>query len=100
MTHWTGDQPVSRPIPTQYNTNTEETQTSMPGMKFEPTIPVFERANTFPTPDHSAAVVVYFSFSRIGTGSFGANASVSSYKSVATFRWMAGLREFAGCVAQ
>jgi hypothetical protein len=37
------DQPVARPLP---NTNTEETQTSMPQVGFEPTIPAFERAKT------------------------------------------------------
>jgi hypothetical protein len=29
MTPWMSDQPVTRPLPTQGNTNTEETQTDM-----------------------------------------------------------------------
>jgi hypothetical protein len=47
-TPWTGDQPVVGPLPTQRTTQTpnKRTQTSMPGMGFEPTIPVFERAKT------------------------------------------------------
>jgi hypothetical protein len=47
-THWTGDQPVSRPLPTQRTTQTQNkrTQTSMARVGFEPTIPAFERAKT------------------------------------------------------
>jgi hypothetical protein len=60
----------------------------MPRVRFEPMSPVFEPANTFPTPDCTATVIDYFSFSKIKTGSFGA----SQFKSVATFRWMAGPR--------
>jgi hypothetical protein len=36
-TPWTGDQRVARPLPTQDNTNTEWTQTSMLWVGFEPT---------------------------------------------------------------
>jgi hypothetical protein len=45
-TPWTGDQPVARPLPTHRTTQTENkrTQTSMPRVGFEPTIPVFQRA--------------------------------------------------------
>jgi hypothetical protein len=39
-TPWTGDQPVARPL------HIHRTQTSMPEVGFEPTIPVFERAKT------------------------------------------------------
>jgi hypothetical protein len=35
-----------RPLPTQENTNREQTQTSMPRVGFEPTIPLFEREKT------------------------------------------------------
>jgi hypothetical protein len=40
--------PVARPLPTYRTTQTQNkrTQTSMPGVGFEPTIAVFERANT------------------------------------------------------
>jgi hypothetical protein len=44
----TREQPVARPLPTHRRTQTrnERTQTSMPGVGFEPTIPVFERTKT------------------------------------------------------
>jgi hypothetical protein len=47
-TSWTGDQPVARPLPTHRTTQTQNkrTETSMPWMGFEPTIPAFERAKT------------------------------------------------------
>jgi hypothetical protein len=40
-TPWTGDQPVARPLPTRRTTQTQNkrTQTSMPWVGFEPTIP-------------------------------------------------------------
>jgi hypothetical protein len=53
MTPWTGDQPVARPLPTQ----NKRTQTSMPQMGFEPTIPVFEKAKTVPALDGAATVI-------------------------------------------
>jgi hypothetical protein len=42
-TPWTGDQPAARPLPTHRTTQTQNkrTQTSMPRVGFEPTIPVF-----------------------------------------------------------
>jgi hypothetical protein len=43
-----GDQPVTRPLPTQDNTNVEKTHTSMPQVGSKPTIPVFEEAMIFP----------------------------------------------------
>jgi hypothetical protein len=48
-TPWTSDQPVARPLPTHRTTKTQNkrTQTSMPWVGFEPTIPAFERAKTF-----------------------------------------------------
>jgi hypothetical protein len=47
-TAWTGDQPVARHLPTHRTTQAQNkrTQTSMPLVEFEPTIPVFERAKT------------------------------------------------------
>jgi hypothetical protein len=43
-----GDQPVTRPLPTHraIQTQNKRTQTSVPRVRFEPTIPVFERAKT------------------------------------------------------
>jgi hypothetical protein len=48
-TPWTGDQPVARPLPTHRTTQTQDkrTQTSKPGLGFEPMILVFELANYF-----------------------------------------------------
>jgi hypothetical protein len=47
-TPWTGDEPVARPPPTHRITQTQNkrTQTSMPRVGFECTIPAFERAKT------------------------------------------------------
>jgi hypothetical protein len=47
-TPWTGDQPIARPLPTHRTTQTQNkrTQTSMPRVGFEPTIPVFEQEKT------------------------------------------------------
>jgi hypothetical protein len=58
-THWTGDQPVVRPLPTHITTQTENkrTQTSMSRVGFEPTIPVFERTKTVHALDRAAAVI-------------------------------------------
>jgi hypothetical protein len=43
-----GDQPVAMPLAANRTAQTQNkrTQTSMPRMGFEPTIPVFERAKT------------------------------------------------------
>jgi hypothetical protein len=54
-TPWTSDQPVVRPLPTQRQNN--RTQTSMPRVGFEPTIPVFERAKTVHALDCAATVI-------------------------------------------
>jgi hypothetical protein len=45
---WTGDQPVARPIPAHrtIKTQNKRTQTAMPLVGFEPTIPMFEREKT------------------------------------------------------
>jgi hypothetical protein len=47
-THWTGHEPVARPLPAHRTTQTQNkhTQASVPRLGFEPTIPVFERAKT------------------------------------------------------
>jgi hypothetical protein len=47
-TPWAGDRPVARLLPTHRTTQTQNkrTQTSMPWVGFEPTIPAFERAKT------------------------------------------------------
>jgi hypothetical protein len=61
-TPWTGDQPVSRELPAHRTTQTrnKRTQTSMPQVRFEPTIPVFERAKTVHALDHAATVIDSF----------------------------------------
>jgi hypothetical protein len=45
---WMGDQPVAWPLPThrKHKHRIKRTQTSMPRVGFEPTIPMFERAKT------------------------------------------------------
>jgi hypothetical protein len=57
-THWTGDQPVSRPLPTQRTARTQNklTQTSMPQVDFELTILVFEREKTVHALDRAVTV--------------------------------------------
>jgi hypothetical protein len=58
-TTWTGDQPVTRPLPTHRTTETQNrrTQTSMPWVGFEPTISVFQRTETVHI-SHPAATVI------------------------------------------
>jgi hypothetical protein len=58
-TLWTGDQPVVRPLPTHRTTQTrnQRTETSMPRVEFEPTIPMFERAKTGHALDRAATVI-------------------------------------------
>jgi hypothetical protein len=53
----TGDQPVARPLPTHRSTQNKRTQTSMPRVRFEPTIPAFERAKTVHALDRAASVI-------------------------------------------
>jgi hypothetical protein len=54
-----GDQPVARLLPARRTTQTQNkrTQTSMPGVGFEPTIPAFERAKTVHDLDRAATVI-------------------------------------------
>jgi hypothetical protein len=56
-TLWTWDQPVARPLPTQGNTNTQQTQTFMLWMGFELKIPASERAKTVHPLDYAAIVI-------------------------------------------
>jgi hypothetical protein len=58
-TPWKGDQPVARPLSTHTATQTQNkrTQTSIPRVGFEPTIPVFERAKTVHVFDRAAIVI-------------------------------------------
>jgi hypothetical protein len=59
-TPWTSDQPVARPLPTQRRTQTQNKRThktSIPWMKFEPTIPAFERAKTVHALDRAATMI-------------------------------------------
>jgi hypothetical protein len=62
-THWTGDQPVARSLPTHRTAQTqnERTQTSMPQVRFEPTTPVFERTKTVRALDLAANVIGHIS---------------------------------------
>jgi hypothetical protein len=59
----TGAQPVARPLPIHRTTQTQNkrTQTFMPKVDFEPTIPVFERAKTVHALDRAATVIGLFS---------------------------------------
>jgi hypothetical protein len=58
-TPWTGDQPVSRPLPTHRTTQTQNKriQTSVPRVGFEPTIPAFERVETVHALDSATTVI-------------------------------------------
>jgi hypothetical protein len=58
-TPWTGDHPVTRPLPTHGTTQThnKHTQTSMPRLGLEPTTPAFERAKTVHALDRAGTVV-------------------------------------------
>jgi hypothetical protein len=61
-----GDEPVARPLPTQGTTPTQNkrTQTSIPQVGFELTIPLFERATTVHALNRAATVIgvdpIYF----------------------------------------
>jgi hypothetical protein len=59
-TPWTGDQHVTRPLPTLRTTQTrnKRTQASVPRVGFEPTVSVFERAKTVHALDRAATVIV------------------------------------------
>jgi hypothetical protein len=62
-----GDQLLARPLPTNRRTQTQNkrTQTSMPGVGFEPTTPVFERATTVHASDRGATVIGVRAYSYI-----------------------------------
>jgi hypothetical protein len=54
-TPWTGNQLVARPLPTH---RTTQTQTSMPRVGFEHTIPKSEQRKTFSALDRAATLIV------------------------------------------
>jgi hypothetical protein len=58
-THWMRDHPVARPLPTHRTTQTysKYTQTSIPWVGFEPTIPECERAKTVHSLNCAATVI-------------------------------------------
>jgi hypothetical protein len=58
-TSWMGDQPVARPLLTHRTTQTQNkrTETSMPRVRFELTIPVFEWAKTVHALGRAATVI-------------------------------------------
>jgi hypothetical protein len=58
-TPWTGDQPVTGPLPTHRTTQTQNkcTQTSMPWVGYESTIPVFERVKMVHALGRTATVI-------------------------------------------
>jgi hypothetical protein len=58
-TPWTGDEPVTKPLPTHRTAQTQNkrTQTSMPWMGFEPAIPAFERSTSVHALDRTATVI-------------------------------------------
>jgi hypothetical protein len=57
-----GDKPVASPLRTHRTTQTQDksTQTSMPPVGLEPTIPVFERTKTVHALDRAATVIGSF----------------------------------------
>jgi hypothetical protein len=58
-TPWTRDQPVTWPLPKHRITqrHNKRTQTSMPGVGFEPMIPAFKRTKTVLALDRAATVI-------------------------------------------
>jgi hypothetical protein len=58
-TPWTGDQPVAKPLPAHRTAQTynKRTQTSMPQVGFQSTVPEFELAKTFHALDRAATVI-------------------------------------------
>jgi hypothetical protein len=56
-TTWTGDQPVTRSLPTHRTTHNKHTQTSMLRVGFEPTTSVLERTKTVHVLDGAATVI-------------------------------------------
>jgi hypothetical protein len=61
-TPWTGDQTVARPLPVHRTTQTQNkcTQTSMPPVEFEPTIPASEQTKTVHALDRASIVTGVF----------------------------------------
>jgi hypothetical protein len=61
-TPWTGDQPVARPLPAHRIAQTQNkgTQTFMPRVGFEPTIPVFEQMKTVHALNGAATLIGIF----------------------------------------
>jgi hypothetical protein len=59
MSTLAGDQPVARPLPAHGTAQTQNkrTETSIPRVGFEPTIPAFERAKTVHASDRAATVI-------------------------------------------
>jgi hypothetical protein len=59
MAPWTRNQPVARPLPAHRRAQTQNkrTQTSIPEVGFELTIPVFEWTETVHTSDRTATVI-------------------------------------------
>jgi hypothetical protein len=55
-----GDQPVGKQLPSHRTAETQNkrTQTTMPRVRFDPTIPVFERTKTDHALDRAATVIV------------------------------------------
>jgi hypothetical protein len=69
-TSWTVDQPDARPLHKQDNTNTEQTQTFIPRVGFEHTIPVLKRC-LIPRSHCDRSILFYFNLfkkCRQGTG--------------------------------
>jgi hypothetical protein len=56
-TPWTGDRPVTRPLPTQ--TQIKRSYTSMPRVGFELMIPAFKQAKTVHVIDRSATLIAW-----------------------------------------
>jgi hypothetical protein len=61
-TSWTGDQPISSPLPAHRTVQTQNkrAQTYIPRVGFEPTIPAFERTKRVHVLDSAATVVGYW----------------------------------------
>jgi hypothetical protein len=60
--HWTGDQPVARPLLTEQHKQNKRKETCMPWVGFEPTIPAFERAKTVYAWDCAVTVIGDWSY--------------------------------------
>jgi hypothetical protein len=67
-----GDEPISRPLPTHRaaQTQNKRTQTFMPSVGFEPTIPAFERAKAVHALDRAGSVISHTPPSHVYKPSF------------------------------